>query len=158
MFSPEWTKAAPVAHFSTGEPLNNHRRLQVAENTVYLGTKRPSQGVLPGIQRRRRMASALEGGLNRDVEEKRFMFPARSRPKDGPLCRMTCNRKLGSWKESSRHGPEVGLWEILLFLRGACHRATSSRCPWSSARNASATLSRIHRSIRQPRSSLKHVW
>jgi putative CocE/NonD family hydrolase len=34
---------------NTGEPLNNNRRLQIAENTVYLDAKRPSQIVLPVI-------------------------------------------------------------------------------------------------------------
>ena len=34
---------------NTGEPLNNNRRLQVAENTVYLDTNHPSQIVLPVI-------------------------------------------------------------------------------------------------------------
>jgi putative CocE/NonD family hydrolase len=34
---------------NTGEPLNNNRRWQVAENTVYLDTKHPSHIVLPVI-------------------------------------------------------------------------------------------------------------
>jgi putative CocE/NonD family hydrolase len=34
---------------NTGEPLNNNRRTQVAENTVYLDTKHPSQIILPII-------------------------------------------------------------------------------------------------------------
>jgi hypothetical protein len=34
---------------NSGEPLNNNRRWQVAENTVYLDTKHPSQFILPVI-------------------------------------------------------------------------------------------------------------
>jgi putative CocE/NonD family hydrolase len=34
---------------NTGEPLNNNRRSQVAENTVYLDTKHPSHIILPVI-------------------------------------------------------------------------------------------------------------
>jgi uncharacterized protein len=34
---------------NTGEPLNNNRRSQVAENTIYLEAKHPSQIVLPVI-------------------------------------------------------------------------------------------------------------
>jgi putative CocE/NonD family hydrolase len=34
---------------NTGEPLNNNRRTQVAENTVYLDSKHPSQIILPII-------------------------------------------------------------------------------------------------------------
>jgi len=34
---------------NTGEPLNNNRRLQVAENTIYLDAKHPSQIILPII-------------------------------------------------------------------------------------------------------------
>ena len=36
---------------NTGEPLNDNRRTRVAENTVYLDAKRPSQIVLPVIPR-----------------------------------------------------------------------------------------------------------
>ncbi len=35
---------------NTGEPLNNNRRWQVAENSVYLGGNRPSQIILPVIR------------------------------------------------------------------------------------------------------------
>ena len=34
---------------NTGEPLNNNRRTQVAENTIYLDSKHPSQIILPVI-------------------------------------------------------------------------------------------------------------
>jgi putative CocE/NonD family hydrolase len=34
---------------NTGEPLNNNRRSQVAENTIYLDGKHPSQVILPVI-------------------------------------------------------------------------------------------------------------
>ncbi|MBZ5617991.1 MAG: CocE/NonD family hydrolase [Acidobacteriia bacterium] len=34
---------------NTGEPLNNNRRLQAAENTIYLDTKHPSRIILPVI-------------------------------------------------------------------------------------------------------------
>lgn len=34
---------------NTGEPLNNNRRSQVAENTVYMDAKHPSHIILPGI-------------------------------------------------------------------------------------------------------------
>ena len=36
---------------NTGEPLNNNRRWQIAENTIYLDAKRPSQIVLPVISK-----------------------------------------------------------------------------------------------------------
>jgi putative CocE/NonD family hydrolase len=35
---------------NTGEPLNNNRRVQVADNTIYLDAKHPSRIVLPVIQ------------------------------------------------------------------------------------------------------------
>jgi putative CocE/NonD family hydrolase len=35
---------------NTGEPLNNNRRSQVAENTVYLDTRHPSQFIVPVIR------------------------------------------------------------------------------------------------------------
>jgi uncharacterized protein len=36
---------------NTGEPLNDNRRWQVAENTVYMDARHPSQIVLPVIPR-----------------------------------------------------------------------------------------------------------
>ena len=36
---------------NTGEPLNDNRRMQVADNTVYLDAKRPSRIVLPVVPR-----------------------------------------------------------------------------------------------------------
>ena len=49
---------------NTGEPLNNNRRLQVAENTVYLDTKHPSQIVLPFIPAETTGTSARGSGGN----------------------------------------------------------------------------------------------
>jgi predicted acyl esterase len=34
---------------NSGEPLNNNRRSQIAENTVYLDAKHPSQFIVPVI-------------------------------------------------------------------------------------------------------------
>ena len=47
---------------NTGEPLNNNRRSQVADNTIYLDAKHPSQIVLPVIPADTSDTSAPGGG------------------------------------------------------------------------------------------------
>jgi putative CocE/NonD family hydrolase len=48
---------------NTGEPLNNNRRWRVAENTVYMDAKHPSQIVLPVIPMQVTNTTAQKGGL-----------------------------------------------------------------------------------------------
>ena len=47
---------------NTGEPLNNNRRSQVAENTIYLDATHPSQIVLPVIPAETTNTSARGSG------------------------------------------------------------------------------------------------
>jgi hypothetical protein len=49
---------------NTGEPLNNNRRTQVVENTIYLDAKHPSQIVLPVIPAETTDTSARGSGSN----------------------------------------------------------------------------------------------
>ena len=49
---------------NTGEPLNNNRRSQVADNTIYLDAKHPSQIVLPVVPAETTETSARGSGSN----------------------------------------------------------------------------------------------
>ena len=54
---------------NTGEPLNNNRRSQVAENTIYLDAKHPSRLSCPSFQRRPRIRLPVGAGAMTGVEE-----------------------------------------------------------------------------------------
>ena len=61
---------------NTGEPLNNNRRSQVADNTIYLDAKHPSQIVLPVIPAETTDTSARGSGGNDGRRGNRLMFRA----------------------------------------------------------------------------------